>query len=61
MASDRSDLEFGLRLVSDGKVLPLLDRALPLNEAAEAHRLIANNKVVGNITLLPWTEEEHIS
>ncbi len=61
MASDRSDLEFGLRLVSAGKVLPLLDRALPLNEAAEAHRLIANNKVVGNITLLPWTEEEHIS
>jgi len=34
----------------------LLDRTLPLSEAVEAHRLISNNQVKGNIVLLPWTE-----
>lgn len=55
MASDKSDLEFGLKLVKEGKIKPLLDHTLPLSNAAEAHRLIANNKVKGNIVLLPWT------
>ena len=54
MASDKRDMELGLRLVREGKIRPLLDRTLPLNEAAEAHRLVANNKVAGNIALLPW-------
>ncbi len=54
MASDKSDLEFGLQLVAEGKIRPLLDRTLPLSEAALAHRLVANNEVAGNITLLPW-------
>ena len=34
-------------------IKPLLDRALPLSRAAEAHRLIAANAVKGNIVLLP--------
>ena len=54
MASDKRDMEFGLELVKEGKVRPLLDRALPLSEAAEAHRLVASNEVKGNIVLLPW-------
>ena len=54
MASDKRDMEFGLQLVREGKVRPLLDRALPLSEAAQAHRLVANNEVIGNIALLPW-------
>ena len=54
MASDKSDLEFGLQLVSEGKITPLLDRTLPLSEAAEAHRLVANNEVTGSVALLPW-------
>ncbi len=54
MASDKSDLEFGLRLVREGKIRPLLDRTLPLTQAAEAHRFVANNEVAGNIALLPW-------
>ncbi len=33
-----------------------LDRALPLNKAAEAHRLIADSEVKGNIVLLPWAD-----
>ena len=39
-----------------GRIKPLLDRALPLIEAAEVHRLIANNEVKGSIVLLPWAE-----
>ncbi len=30
------------------------DRTIPLNQAAEAHRLISTNRVTGNIVLLPW-------
>ncbi len=37
-------------------IKPLLDRALPLREAAEAHRLIANNEVKVNLVLLPWAD-----
>ncbi len=54
MASEPSDLEWGLARVRDGLVLPLLDRALPLEAAAEAHRLIAAGEVKGNLVLLPW-------
>ena len=56
MASDIEDLEWGLAEVKAGKIKPLLDRALPLNKAAEAHRLIADSEVKGNIVLLPWAD-----
>ena len=56
MASDIEDLEWGLEQVRVGKIKPLLDRALPLREAAEAHRLISTNQVAGNIVLLPWAD-----
>ncbi len=54
MASDPSDLEWGLTEVRAGRIKPLLDRALPLRQAAEAHRLVAANAVKGNVVLLPW-------
>ncbi len=54
MAGDIEDLQWGLEQVRTGKIKPVLDRALPLNQAAEAHRLISNNEVTGNIALLPW-------
>ena len=56
MASDIEDLQWGLEQVRAGRIKPLLDRTLPLNEAAEAHRLIAANQVAGNIVLMPWAE-----
>ncbi len=56
MASDIEDLEWGLEKVRAGIIKPLLDRALPLREAAEAHRLIAANQFSGNIVLLPWLQ-----
>lgn len=55
MASDKEDLEYGLELVAAGHIKPVLDRALPLSEAAEAHRLIADNEITGNLVLLPWS------
>jgi len=54
MASDIEDFNWGLEQVKAGKIKPLLDRAIPLKDANEAHRLIANNEVSGNIVLLPW-------
>ncbi len=54
MASDADDLEWGLEQVKAGRIKPLLDRALPLSEAANAHRLIANNEIADNVVLLPW-------
>ena len=56
MASDAEDLQFGLELIRNGKVKAMLDRTLPLSQAAEAHRLISTNQVTGNIVLLPWAE-----
>ena len=53
MASDKADLQWGLAQIRAGRIKPVLDRALPLRDAAEAHRLIASNKI-GNIALLPW-------
>jgi len=54
MASDKEDLIYGLELVKQGKIKPLLDQAIPLKNASEAHKLISENKVTGNIVLLPW-------
>ena len=54
MASDIEDFQWGLEQIHAGRIKPLLDRVLPLNEAAEAHRLIAANQVAGNIVLMPW-------
>ncbi len=54
MASDKSDLVWGVEQVRQGRIKPLLDRALPLGEASRAHRLVANNEVQGNVVLLPW-------
>jgi len=42
--------------VRAGKIKPTLDHTLPLNKAAEAHQLVASNKVLGTIVLLPWAE-----
>ncbi len=39
-----------------GRIKQLLDRALPLSQAAEANRLVATNKVKGNLVLLPWAD-----
>ncbi len=54
MFGDVDGFEWGMEQVRAGKIKPLLDRTLPLSQAAEAHRLVASNEVSGNIVLLPW-------
>ncbi len=56
MASDPEDLAWGLEQVRAGRIRPLLDRTMPLSQAAEALRLVATNQVKGNLVLLPWEE-----
>jgi len=53
LMGDVADFRWGLQQIRAGKIRPLLDRALPLAEAAEAHRLIASNAVNGNLVLKP--------
>ena len=55
MLSDIEDFIWGLEQVREGRIKPLLDHALPLSKAAEAHRLIASGNVSGNLVLMPWS------
>lgn len=52
--ADPEDLQWGLEQVRIGRIKPALDRTFPLSQAAEAHRLLADNQVKGNVVLLPW-------
>jgi D-arabinose 1-dehydrogenase-like Zn-dependent alcohol dehydrogenase len=56
MFGDIEDFRWGLRQIRACRIKPTLDRTLPLSQASEAHRLIATNRVMGNIVLLPWAE-----
>jgi NADPH2:quinone reductase len=49
-----AELKFGLDLVKQGKVRPALHKVLRLEQAREAHRMLANHEVVGKLALLPW-------
>jgi NADPH2:quinone reductase len=48
------ELAFGLDLVKQGKIRAALHKTLPLSQAREAHRMMANAEVVGKLALLPW-------
>jgi NADPH:quinone reductase len=49
----RSDLPDCLAAAADGKIVPRIDRIMPLSQAAEAHRLIEENGGQGKIVLDP--------
>jgi NADPH:quinone reductase-like Zn-dependent oxidoreductase len=53
LMGDVDDFRWGLQQIKAGRIHPLLDRVLPLSEAAEAHRLLASNSVNGNLVLKP--------
>ena len=48
-----SDLPDCLAAAAEGKIMPQIDRVLPLSRAAEAHRLIEENGGQGKIVLDP--------
>jgi NADPH:quinone reductase-like Zn-dependent oxidoreductase len=47
------DLAEVLRLLAAGDIKPVLDRTMPLAEAAKAHELLERSAVVGKIVLVP--------
>jgi NADPH:quinone reductase-like Zn-dependent oxidoreductase len=49
----KGDLFRILELVDAGKLEPVLDRVLPLAEAAQAHRLLEQRAQFGNVVLTP--------
>ena len=51
-----SDLPDCLAAAAEGKIMPQIDRVLPLSRAAEAHRLIEENGGQGKIVLDPTLE-----
>ena len=54
MGSDgytQDDIATSLRLVAEGKLRPVVDRVLPIQQAAEGHRLLEERSVLGKIVL----------
>ena len=49
----REDLERLLELVQQGKLKPVIDRILPLQEAQQAFRLLEERRIVGKIVVKP--------
>jgi NADPH2:quinone reductase len=54
LMGDVADLRWGLAQIKARRLRPLLHAALPLSDAAEAHRRLARGEVLGNLVLLPW-------
>lgn len=52
-STSRRQLETVLRLVASGQVRPIVDRTMPLADAAIAHRMVEDNAVTGRIVLIP--------
>jgi NADPH2:quinone reductase len=52
-ADSREDLERSFQLAADGALRILIDRVLPLSEAAAAHRFVETNTPLGKVILDP--------
>lgn len=50
---DTSDLRTLLGWVAAGRLAPVIDRVLPLEQAADAERLLENRQVIGKVLLAP--------
>jgi NADPH:quinone reductase-like Zn-dependent oxidoreductase len=47
------DLRALMRLIAEGKVRPVIDKVLPLDQAGEGLRLIADREVIGKVVVTP--------
>ncbi len=52
-STSRRQLEMALKLVEAGSVKPMVERTMPLADAAIAHRMVEDNAVTGRIVLTP--------
>ncbi|MEY2848787.1 MAG: hypothetical protein RI885_1452 [Actinomycetota bacterium] len=50
----RRDQELCMELLGRGEIAPVIDRAFPLEHAADAHRYLQSQGQVGKILLHPW-------
>ena len=47
------DLQALMKLIAEGKMRPVIDKVLPLEEAREGLRLIEDRAVVGKVVVTP--------
>src|SRR6478609_7819704 len=47
------DLRALMRLIADGQMRPVIDKVLPLDQASEGLRLIADREVIGKVVVTP--------
>jgi alcohol dehydrogenase len=50
---EKADLETLLAMIGAGRLAPVIDRVLPLEQTAEGERLLENREVVGKVLLKP--------
>jgi NADPH:quinone reductase len=51
--NNRADVERALEMIAQGKARAGINRILPLEGAAEAHRLLESDRVIGKVILQP--------
>ncbi|NQU70917.1 MAG: zinc-binding dehydrogenase [Rhodospirillales bacterium] len=57
---DFADIEWALNAARDGSILaPIVDRIMPLHEAAQAHKLVEGRVPVGKLLLDPTLSADH--
>jgi NADPH:quinone reductase-like Zn-dependent oxidoreductase len=47
------DLQALMKLIAEGKMQPVIDKVLPLEEAREGLRLIQDREVIGKVVVAP--------
>lgn len=50
----RKDQRIVMDLLAKGRIKPVIDRVLPLSEAAAAHEFLESRQQVGKVVLVPW-------
>jgi D-arabinose 1-dehydrogenase-like Zn-dependent alcohol dehydrogenase len=48
-----SDVEKALDAARQGKIRAIINRTMPLRDAAEAHRIVEQNQIAGKVILDP--------
>lgn len=54
---NQKDFQDVLQCLFSGQLKPVIDRVLPLHEAAEAHRLLETRQVFGKVVLVPLRDD----